>query len=112
MDSDSLLMKNEGTINDENHSDLYMDTSHNLTASQLMSTSMDNLNSNSQSGFANYFSSASFGDEGQENNEMISPTINGNDPSASLKRRKKSDKDVKLVKIQKILLRFFSEFFL
>jgi hypothetical protein len=96
-------MKNDGNNLDENHhSNLYLDTSHNITsASQLISTSMDNLNSNSQSGFANYFSSTSFGDDGQENNEMISPTIsntNGNDPSTTLKRRKKSEKDLKWVK--------------
>lgn len=104
IDSD-LLMKNDGNNLDENHSSLYLDTSHNITsASQLISTSMDNLNSNSQSGFANYFSSTSFGDDGQENNEMISPTIsntNGNDPSTTLKRRKKSEKDLKWVKKNK-----------
>jgi len=98
-------MKNDGNNLDENHSSLYLDTSHNITsASQLISTSMDNLNSNSQSGFANYFSSTSFGDDGQENNEMISPTIsntNGNDPSTTLKRRKKSEKDLKWVKKNK-----------
>jgi len=104
IDSD-LLIKNDGNNIDENHSSLYLDTSHNITsASQLISTSMDNLNSNSQSGFANYFSSTSFGDDGQENNEMISPTIsntNGNDPSTTSKRRKKSEKDLKWVKINK-----------
>ncbi len=104
MDSD-LLIKNDGNNIDENHSDLFMDTNHNITStSQLISTSMDNLNSNSQSGFANYFSSTSFGDDGQENNEMISPTIsttNGNDPSTAPKRRKKSEKDLKWVKIKK-----------
>ena len=100
-----LLMKTEGMHGDENHPDLFMETSHNITsASQLFSTSMENLNSNSQSGFANYFSSTSFGDDGQENNEMISPTAaggtNGGDPAQ--KRRKKSEKDLTWVKTEKI----------
>ncbi len=105
IDSD-LLIKTDGNVIDENHSNLFMDTSHNITsASQLISTSMENLTSNSQSAFANYFSSTSFGDDGQENHEMISPTVsatNGNDPS-TLKRRKKSEKDLKWVKTTKIL---------
>ncbi len=95
-----LLVKNDGLLLDENRPDLLMDGSHNITsASQLFSTSMENLNSNSQSGFANYFSSTSFGEDGQDNNEMISPTVsaNGGDPAA--KRRKKSEKDLKWVKM-------------
>ena len=94
-------MKNENNLIDENHPDFFMDNHHNITsASQLLSTSMENLNTNSQSGFANYFSSTSFGEDGQENNEMISPNTlaaNGSDPSTSLKRRKKSEKDLKWV---------------
>jgi hypothetical protein len=94
-------MKTENNIMDENHPDLFMDNHHNITsASQLFSTSMENLNSNSQSGFANYFSSTSFGEDGHENNEMISPTnltANGTDSSTALKRRKKSEKDLKWV---------------
>jgi len=106
-------MRNEGNTMDDNHNDLFMDNTHNITsASQLISTSMDNLNSNSQSGFANYFSSTSFGDDGQENNEMISPTLsstNPSDPSNTLKRRKKSEKDLKWVNT-KILFELFNLF--
>jgi hypothetical protein len=112
IDSD-LLMRNEGNTMDDNHTDLFMDNTHNITsASQLLSTSMDNLNSNSQSGFANYFSSTSLGEDGQENNEMISPTIsstNPSDPSNTLKRRKKSEKDLKWVNT-KILFELFNLF--
>lgn len=97
MDTD-LFMRNDGHTTDDNHPDLFMDNNQHITsASQLLSTSMDNLNSNSQSGFANYFSSTSFGDDGQENNEMISPTVlsgNPSEPSNTLKRRKKSEKDL------------------
>ncbi len=108
MDSD-LLMKNDGNGIDENQSDLLMDTNpHHITsASQLLSTSMENFNSNSQSGFANYLSSTSFADDGQENNEMVSPTIstaNGADPST--KRRKKSEKDLKWVNIENNRIEF------
>ncbi|CAF0887548.1 unnamed protein product [Adineta steineri] len=94
-----ILNKNDGNAMDETHPDLFMDNSHNITStSQLISTSLDNLNSNSQSGFANYFSSTSFGEDGQENNEMISPTTNPSDPSGSHKKRKKSEKDLKWLK--------------
>jgi hypothetical protein len=106
-----LLVKNDGLL-DENHPDLLMDTSHNITsASQLFSTSMENLNSNSQSGFANYFSSTSFGDDGQENNEMISPTVSANGADPSGKRRKKSEKDLKWVKRMKMNILFDFVFF-
>ncbi|CAF4212142.1 unnamed protein product [Rotaria sp. Silwood2] len=103
-DSD-LLIKNEPILMDENHSDLFMDNNHNITStSQLISTSIDNLNSNSQSGFGNYFNSISFTDEGQENNEMnTSMTLqtNGTDSTTTtttIKRRKKSEKDLKSLK--------------
>jgi hypothetical protein len=112
-----LLTKNEQHITDENHSDLFMDNNHNTTmTSQLLSTSMDNFNSNSQSAFANYFSSASLGDDGHENNEMISPTLssqtsmNGTDPSGINKRRKKSEKDLKWVNHFLISYSNFSKF--
>ena len=88
---------------DDNHSDLFIDNNHNITStSQLISTAIDNLNSNSQSGFVHYFSSTSFNDDGQENNEMINsitlPT-NGTDSTTTttIKRRKKSEKDLKSV---------------
>ncbi len=95
-----LLVKNDGLLLDDNHPDLLMDVSHNITsASQLFATSMENINSNSQSGFAHYFSSTSFGEEGQENNEMISPTVSANGADPTGKRRKKSEKDLKWVRM-------------
>ncbi|CAF0732337.1 unnamed protein product [Adineta ricciae] len=100
LDSDAL-MKHDGNALDDTHTDLFMDHTHQITsASQLLSTSFDNINSNSQSGFAHYFSSASFGEEGPENNEMISPTAlaNSSDPSTMQKKRKKSEKDLKWLK--------------
>lgn len=104
LDSDAL-MKNDASVLDEQHPDLFMDHHPQTTTtnSQFMSTSMDHMNSNSQSGFVNYFSSTSLGEDGHENNEMISPTsasqvsANGGDPSSSSKRRKKSEKDLKWV---------------
>ncbi|UJR26734.1 hypothetical protein I4U23_008049 [Adineta vaga] len=100
LDSDTYMK--EGNTLDDNRTDLFMENSHHITsASQLLSTSLDNLNSNSQSGFAHYFSSTSFGEEGQENNDMISPTAsttNPSDPSATQKKRKKSEKDLKWLK--------------
>lgn len=102
MDLDSS-MKNEDMLFDDSHRDLLMDASHHInSASQLFSTSMENLNSNSQTGFGHYFSSTSFGEDGQEHSEMISPTIQANGTDSSTKRRKKSDKDLKPVKIQSI----------
>ena len=98
-DSD-LLVKNDGLLLEDNHPDMLMDGSHNITStSQLFATSMDNMNSNSQSGFAHFFSSTSFGDEGQENNEMISPGVSANGADPTGKRRKKSEKDLKWVRM-------------
>lgn len=104
MDGDAP-MKNEASVLDEPQQDLFMDHHPQTTNSQHMSTSMDHMNSNSQSGFVNYFSSTSLGEDGHENNEMTSPTsasqisANGADPSSSSKRRKKSEKDLKWVSL-------------
>ena len=101
-------MKHDGNALDDTHTDLFMDHTHQITStSQLLSTSFDNINSNSQSGFAHYFSSASFGEEGQENNEMISPTAlaNSTDPSTMQKKRKKSEKDLKWVSSISLIIR-------
>lgn len=92
-------MRNSGPVLDDHVADLFMENSQHLnSASQLMSTSLDNLNSNSQSGFANYFSSTSFGEDGLDNNEMVSPTAASTNPTesaAALKKRKKAEKDLK-----------------
>lgn len=98
IDSDLLLKSNGNTI-DDNHSDLFMDNNNNNH--QLISTSMDNINNNnnSQLGFMNYLNSTSFNDDGQDNNEMISPTTSSmNNTDSTLKRKKKSEKDLKWVK--------------
>lgn len=103
MDFDSS-MKTDEMLFDEAQRDLLMDTSHNLTsASQLFSTSMENINSNSQTGFSRYLSSTSFGEDGQENSEMISPNAQGNGADSAGKRKKKSEKDLKWVNIPKRL---------
>jgi hypothetical protein len=102
-----LSIKNEPHMLDEQHSDLFIDNHHvqMITTGQYMSTSMDPTNSNSQSGFGNYFNSTSLGEDGNDNNDMISPTSsslvsgNGADSSALAKRRKKSEKDLKWVRI-------------
>ncbi|CAF3688741.1 unnamed protein product [Rotaria socialis] len=97
-----LFMKNDTNTLDENHHDLFMDNHHNIpSTSQLMSTSIDNINSNSHSEFANYFNTGSFGHEGQETHEMISPITlptTSSDASTTSKRRKKSEKDLKSLK--------------
>lgn len=101
MDFDSS-MKTDEMLFDEAQRDLLMDTSHNLnSASQLFSTSMENINSNSQTGFGQYLSSTSFGDDGQENSEMISPNAQANGADSTGKRKKKSEKDLKWVNITK-----------
>lgn len=106
-DPDALMKTDINTL-DENHPDLFMDAHHNLTStSQLISTSMDNLNSNSQSGFGHFFSSTSFGIEGHENNDLLNPTAvpTTATDSSTTKKRKKSDKDLKSVrKKRKIIL--------
>lgn len=101
LDFDSS-MKNDEMLFDESQRDLLMDTSHHInSASQLLSTSMENLNSNSQTGFGHYFSSTSFGEDGQEHPEMISPTTQANGTDSSAKRKKKSEKDLKPVEREK-----------
>ena len=95
-DNDLALHHDEHLL-DEHQNDFCMDMN---STNQLFSTSMENFNSNSQSGFGNYLNSISFntGDEPQETKEMISPTTVITTADSGGKRKKKSEKDMKNLK--------------
>ena len=101
-------MKNDINAIDENQSDLIMDNNQHMTlTNRLISTSIDNLNSNIQTGFPPYSISTSFIENEHENNEINNQTTlstNNNETSIVVKRKKKTDKDLKSVKIKQ---RFF-----
>ena len=89
-----LLIKNDINIMDDNHPDLFMDNNHNITStSQLISTAIDNLNSNSQSSFAHYFNSITLPTISTDSTAAAATTTT----TTTIKRRKKSEKDLKSV---------------
>ena len=100
-----LSTKNDINGTDENQLDLIMDSNQHMTSTNpLISTSMDNLNSNIQPGYPRYSISTLSVEDGHENNEINSQTTlstNSSELSIAVKRKKKSEKDFKSVKIRK-----------